>query len=210
MLVAQGNLDEALQSYQAALAIMERLAKADPSNTEWQSDLSVSYDRTGDVLVAQEKPDEALEIYRKSLAVRERLAASDPSNTRWQRDLSVSYQKVGNVLVPQETINWTRRSKAIARRPRRSPSASPLPIPATPSGSAIWLAATFTWRGFILNWVTPRRHWCSCIREETLLLGLSRSRRTTRNGRMTSPGLMTRSPGLKLQNGIPVQTEVLI
>ena len=43
VLVAQGNLPEALQSYRDELAIMERLAKSDPGNADWQRDLSVSY-----------------------------------------------------------------------------------------------------------------------------------------------------------------------
>jgi hypothetical protein len=40
--VAQGKLDEALKSYRDSLAIAERLAAADPSNTRWQRDLSIS------------------------------------------------------------------------------------------------------------------------------------------------------------------------
>ena len=34
-------------------AIRERLAKADPGNTQWQRDLSVLHIKVGDVLVAQ-------------------------------------------------------------------------------------------------------------------------------------------------------------
>ena len=39
VLMAQGNLAEALTSYRKGLAIIERLAKADPDNTGWQRDL---------------------------------------------------------------------------------------------------------------------------------------------------------------------------
>ena len=53
VLVAQGNLPEALKSYRDSLAIAERLAKADPGNAGWQRDLSVSYNKVGDVQVAQ-------------------------------------------------------------------------------------------------------------------------------------------------------------
>ena len=35
------------------LAIADRLARADPGNASWQRDLSVSYNKIGDVLVAQ-------------------------------------------------------------------------------------------------------------------------------------------------------------
>ena len=41
MLVAQGNLPEALKSYRDSLAIAERLAQSDPGNAGWQRDLSV-------------------------------------------------------------------------------------------------------------------------------------------------------------------------
>ena len=43
VLVAQGNLPEALKSFRDSLAIRDRLAKADPDNAGWQRDLSVSY-----------------------------------------------------------------------------------------------------------------------------------------------------------------------
>ncbi len=59
VLVAQGKLDEALARYRDGLAVCERLAAADPANTEWQRDLSVSFNKIGDVLRAQGKLDEA-------------------------------------------------------------------------------------------------------------------------------------------------------
>ena len=90
------------------------------SNTQWQRDLSVSYDKVGDVLVAQGKLEEALKAYRDSLAIAERLAAADRSNTQWQRDLSVSYDKIGDVLVAQgkleEALKAYRDSLAIRER----------------------------------------------------------------------------------------------
>ena len=44
---------EALGSYRVSLAIVERLARADPGNAAWQRDLSVFHNKIGDVLVAQ-------------------------------------------------------------------------------------------------------------------------------------------------------------
>jgi hypothetical protein len=46
VLVAQGNLPAALESYGASLAIAERLAKADPGNAERQHDLAISLSTT--------------------------------------------------------------------------------------------------------------------------------------------------------------------
>ena len=47
----------------------ERLAKSDPGNAGWQRDLSVSYDKVGDVQVAQGDLPAALKSYRDSLAI---------------------------------------------------------------------------------------------------------------------------------------------
>src|SRR5271163_3781178 len=96
VLVAQGNLPEALKSFRDGLAIRDRLAKSDPGNAGWQRDLSVSYDRVGDVLVAQGTLPEALKSFRDGLAIADRLAKSDPGNAGWQRDLSVSFAKLAN------------------------------------------------------------------------------------------------------------------
>ena len=84
--------------YRDAAAIADRLAQADPGNAGWQRDLSVSYDRVGDVLVAQGNLPEALKSYRDDLAIADRLAKLDPGNAGWQRDLSVSYAKLAVAL----------------------------------------------------------------------------------------------------------------
>ena len=57
----------ALDSYKAALAIRDRLAKADPGNAGWQRDLSVSHDKIGDVLRRAGQPRR-----RRSTATRPR------------------------------------------------------------------------------------------------------------------------------------------
>jgi tetratricopeptide (TPR) repeat protein len=98
---AQGDLARALASYRDSLAIIERLAKSEHSNAGWQLDLSVSYDRIGDVLTAQGDLAGSLRSYRDGLTIRERLAKSDPSNVGWQRALSVSYAKIGDALAAQ-------------------------------------------------------------------------------------------------------------
>jgi tetratricopeptide (TPR) repeat protein len=64
-----GNSTAALTSYQAALTIRERLAKADPGNAGWQRDLSVSHDRIGDVQQAQGDLAAALTSYQAALTI---------------------------------------------------------------------------------------------------------------------------------------------
>ena len=113
VLVAQGDLPGAMESYRASLAIRERLAKSDPGSAGgrgsattlgWQRDLSVSHEKIGDVLVAQGDLPGALESYRARHAIAERLAKSDPGNAGWQRDLSVSHNKIGDVQVAQGNL----------------------------------------------------------------------------------------------------------
>jgi len=111
VLVAQGNLPEALKSFRDGPAIADRLAKAGPGNAESLRDLSVSYERIGDVLVAQGNLPEALKLFRGGLAIADRLAKLDPRNAGWQRDLPLA---TGSPL----------------------PSVWPRPTPATPFGSA--------------------------------------------------------------------------
>ena len=95
--VAQGNLPAALASYQASHDIFERLAKADPGNTDWQRDLSVSHIKIGDVQIPQGNLPAALASFQASLAIRERLSQVDPGNAEWQRDLMVSYVKMNGI-----------------------------------------------------------------------------------------------------------------
>ena len=64
----------ALKSYSDSLAILERLAKTDPGNAEWQSDLSVAYSKIGDVRVAQGDLAGRWKSYREDVAIAERLA----------------------------------------------------------------------------------------------------------------------------------------
>jgi hypothetical protein len=66
-----------------------------------QHDLSVSYEKVGNVLVAQGSLAEALKSYQASLAIREGLAKSDRSNAgwnaQWRRDLQWFDDQLGEL-----------------------------------------------------------------------------------------------------------------
>ena len=98
----------------------ESLARADPGNSDWQRDLSVSHNKVGNVLRSQGNLPAALESYRASLAIADRLARVDPGNAVWQHDVSVAQEKIGDVLMEQgnlpAALESYRASLAIADR----------------------------------------------------------------------------------------------
>jgi hypothetical protein len=91
---AVGDLSEARAAYQAGLDIRVRLAAADPANTQWQRDLSVSHERLGEVAAAAGELARARAAYQASLDIAVRLAAADPANAQWQSDLAYVQRKI--------------------------------------------------------------------------------------------------------------------
>ena len=83
---------------------------ADPGNSEWQRDVSVSYNNLGHVDLAVGNLGRARDACEKSLEIRARLAEADPDNKGWQLDLSMSYYNLGNVDVAAGNLNGARGS----------------------------------------------------------------------------------------------------
>ena len=96
-----GQSGLALDAVRRCLDLTSERAAADPENCISQSDLSVSYERIGDILAAQGKLGDALTEFQKGLVIRKTLANADPENTEWQRNLSVSRNRIGDILVVQ-------------------------------------------------------------------------------------------------------------
>jgi tetratricopeptide (TPR) repeat protein len=105
------TLADALRDYEEAQRLARRLVENDTSNRQWRRDLSVSYNKLGDVAIAQGKLDEAARSYGDGLTIRKTLADADPSNRQWQqRDLSVSYNKLGDVAMAQGKLEESARN----------------------------------------------------------------------------------------------------
>ena len=97
-LLNTGSVAAALDRATRIAAVTREQAEADPSNAQAQRNLSVSYERLGDLLVAVGNTGEAGRLHRDSLTIRDRLAKADPSNAQAQRDLSVSYERLGDLM----------------------------------------------------------------------------------------------------------------
>ncbi len=62
-------------------------------------DLSISYERLGDIHLKLGAADKALAVYQKRLELAEALAKADPSNADAKHGLSTSYNKLGNAYL---------------------------------------------------------------------------------------------------------------
>jgi hypothetical protein len=67
--VAQGQLEEAARDYTEGLAVAKTLAASDPSNTQWQRDLFVSYWRLADLAERQNRTNEAPVYWKQAFDV---------------------------------------------------------------------------------------------------------------------------------------------
>jgi tetratricopeptide (TPR) repeat protein len=101
---AQGRLKEALASYRASRALVDRLA-ANPDNAGRQRELAANHLRIGNVDAAQGALDAALASYQTSLAIDARRGAADAPDTRRLYGLMVSQEKIGDVLRVQGELD---------------------------------------------------------------------------------------------------------
>ncbi|WP_353059716.1 tetratricopeptide repeat protein [Alteromonas arenosi] len=94
---AAENPEEALPLYEQSLVIAQQLIALDPKNSLYKQDLSVSYQRVGNIQLRIGDTDAALEAYQQALTIDKQLVAQYPLNAGVQRDLSISYNKIGNI-----------------------------------------------------------------------------------------------------------------
>lgn len=120
----RATLVDARREYDEAHRLAQRLMDKDPSNTEWQRDLSVSHNKIGDVLVAQGDLPAALTAFRASLGIAETLAKRDAGNSEWQRDLYVSYWRLADMAEKRNAAKeagayWKQAYEVLSRIDKR-------------------------------------------------------------------------------------------
>jgi serine/threonine-protein kinase len=86
----------AIESYQQAAGIFERLAETEPDNPAYQESWSDSQGGLAAMFHAMGQEAEALTAYRKSLEIREHLAQSRPDDPDVQRQLALGYWELGD------------------------------------------------------------------------------------------------------------------
>ena len=81
MLKSKGELTGALNTYQRALGIAEKLTKQEPDNLALADDLGFVQMRIGEVSFVQGKLTDALENYEASLKTRQSILKQDPKTS---------------------------------------------------------------------------------------------------------------------------------
>jgi eukaryotic-like serine/threonine-protein kinase len=119
----QGSVTDALDWYHRSRDIGLDLigaVAAEGKTAVWQHDLSIAYNKIGDVLSKLGNSTDALSNYRNSLGIRKRLAEADPKNPQWQRDLASAYDRIGDFFRfrgnPVDALNNYGESLKIVRR----------------------------------------------------------------------------------------------
>jgi tetratricopeptide (TPR) repeat protein len=83
-----GDLQSALKSYSASLAIIEPLAKSNPCNSNWQRDLSVSFGNLAKAHKQSGDHAKACDYFLQGHAIMARLTILSPDNAQWKKDLA--------------------------------------------------------------------------------------------------------------------------
>jgi len=88
---------QALPLLESARQMAEELVKLDPANTQFRRDVSISYNKLGDVQMNLGDTAQALGYYEKALAVAEGVVRLDPVDTQFRSDVSSTYNRLGDV-----------------------------------------------------------------------------------------------------------------
>ena len=89
-----GDSTGALEHLQKAIAVLQRGAKAHPSNASFPRNIAVMNSNIADVLSSLNRRDEALKHQQAAQSEFERLAAADPSNVAAWNDVAISRSKI--------------------------------------------------------------------------------------------------------------------
>jgi tetratricopeptide (TPR) repeat protein len=117
VLMDKGKPAAALEEYQKALAIRQKLADANPTVAEFQGAVAQSHQDIAMVLRQTGKLEEALTALRQALAIQQKLADTEPA---YQLDLARSHSGIGGLLQetgkPAEALQTHRKALAIFRK----------------------------------------------------------------------------------------------
>ncbi len=98
VLAKLGNYPAAVLAYDRASKLYEGESRRDPSKSEWQFNLAISYYQIGKILQENGDHDGAFKAYQEGLKIIDDLTKIDPANFEWQFNLSIGYDGIGSVM----------------------------------------------------------------------------------------------------------------
>jgi tetratricopeptide (TPR) repeat protein len=120
LLLSTGKRPEALTEYEKARDIWEKLVEANPTHTDFQSDLAQIHDKIGEVLWQTGKRAEALGAWQQTRVLRQKLADANPTRTNFQNALVHNYTNIGLALThlgkQAEALEALEQARAIGQK----------------------------------------------------------------------------------------------
>jgi tetratricopeptide (TPR) repeat protein len=111
-----GNSVQAATAYKSMRDLIRMQLDRDPSNKNLERDLSVSFNKIGDLQNAEGKRTEALASYQAGLVIAKRLAELDKANTHWQTGLVVSFWKISGLVPAKEAAALLQQGLSVLQR----------------------------------------------------------------------------------------------
>jgi len=96
--IACGFSARALARYRQLTDLLRVRAEAEPDRADYQRDLTISYNKLGDLMRTVGRGEDATRLYQDALDIARRLAEAEPDRADYQRDLSISYNKLGDLM----------------------------------------------------------------------------------------------------------------
>jgi serine/threonine-protein kinase len=117
--LAIGEPKEAMEPYQTATALYERLVRDNPDDVEYRRFLATAHGAQGLLLGGLDRIDEAMAEHRKALEIREAIAHEKPEDARAQIDVARTHRNIGDLYravgQPEKALAEWDRAIAIAR-----------------------------------------------------------------------------------------------
>jgi serine/threonine-protein kinase len=120
VLARTGKPGEALQSFENAHAIRQKLADANPASIGAQSDLATSYNNIGLLLSQTGRPREAFQAYEKARDIFQKLTDANHTVTDYRSYLAASHYNIGELLAqmgrPGEALQAYEKARDIFQK----------------------------------------------------------------------------------------------
>ena len=104
-----GRLGLAMEMARLGEQILRKNVEDDPDSAEKKRDLSISFNKLGDVSMKSGDLQSARRYFEDGLQIRRELADADPHSAEKKRDLSISLSKLGDVSVTSGDLQSARR-----------------------------------------------------------------------------------------------------